>query len=85
MNDQPPKVDGVATGGVAVEDLEDEQVDGVHRVEQAMAPGVPLAATSLDDRPGGEERGEVLREAAEDDDNARRHGGAPSGVVMALC
>ena len=34
------EVNGVLTGGVAVEDLKDEQVDRGDRVENPVAPGV---------------------------------------------
>ena len=40
MKVQPPKWTTCAAGGVAVEDLEQEQVDGGGRVEDAFPPGV---------------------------------------------
>ncbi len=73
------EVDDVLTGGVAVEDLEQEQVDGGDRVEDAIAPGVFLLLARLLDGLGGEFGGEVLPESAEDGDDTRRHGRAPSG------
>ena len=47
------EVDDMPTGGVAVEDLEEEEVDGGDRVEEAFPPGVVgLAAGVLDGLPG---------------------------------
>jgi hypothetical protein len=47
------EVDDVGAGGVAVEDLEQEQVDRGGRVKDAFPPGVmALAADLLDGWPG---------------------------------
>jgi hypothetical protein len=70
-------VDGVLTGGVAVEDLEDEQVDGRHRVENPVTPGIFLLPAGSLDGVGGEIGGEVLPETAQDGDDTWRHGRAP--------
>lgn len=72
------EVDGVLTGGVAVEDLKEEQVDSSHRVEEPVAPGVFFLITCLLDRVGGKFGGQVLSEAAQDEDHTWRHGRAPS-------
>jgi hypothetical protein len=50
----------VGTGGVAVKDLEDEQVDRPHRAEDAVAPAVAAIPAELAQRLGLEERGDVI-------------------------
>jgi hypothetical protein len=72
------EVDDMATGGVAVEDLEQEEVDGGDRVEEATAPGVALLAAGVLDGLGGQVGGLVLSEALQDGQDARRHRRAPS-------
>jgi hypothetical protein len=37
----------VGTGGIAVQDLEEEQVDGRNRVEDAVAPTAPQGPTEV--------------------------------------
>src|SRR5215471_20608939 len=57
--------DDVLAGGVAVEDLEEEQGDGGDRVEEPLAPGVALLAAGVLDGRGSQEVGLVLSEAVE--------------------
>ena len=63
------EVDDVRTGGVAVKDLEDEQVDGGHGVEHSLPPGVFFLLACLLDGVGGDFVGEVLLETAQDGDD----------------
>src|SRR5262249_42213416 len=68
------EVDHVLTGRVAVEDLEQEEVDGGRRVEDALAPAMLGLAAGFSDRLPGQSGGDVLAQAVEDGDDARRHG-----------
>src|SRR5258707_15166445 len=52
--------------GVAVEDLEDEQMDCIGGIEQSIFPGVVLLAAGGVDSVFVEERGHVLSNATED-------------------
>jgi hypothetical protein len=54
----------VGTRRVAVEDLEDEQVQGGHRVEDAFAPGVADRGTGLANRLGRQPVGDVRLDSA---------------------
>jgi hypothetical protein len=62
-------VDDVRTGGVAVKDLEEEEVDGGHGVEHAAAPGVGFLLACPLDGVGGKLVGEDLPETAQDGDD----------------
>ncbi len=70
-----PEVDDVAAGDVAVEDLEQEEVDGGDRVEGPSSPAIVFAAAGVGDGVGGEAVGEVLPESVEGGDHTRRDGG----------
>ena len=72
------EVDDVLAGGVAVEDLEEEQVDGGDGVEDAVAPAVADGAAGVADGVGAEAGGEVLPQPFGDGLEAMGHGGAPS-------
>ena len=72
------EVGHMAAGGVAVEDLEQEEVDGGGGVEDACPPAVVDLAARLLDRLPGQAGGEVLAQASEDGDDTRRHGRAPA-------
>src|SRR5262249_2111322 len=74
------EVDDVGAGGVAVEDLEHEEPDGGGRVEDAVAPGVVDVTAALLDGLSGDRGGDVLAQSAEDGDDTRRHGRAPSST-----
>lgn len=67
--------DDVSTDGVAVEDLEEEQVDGDDQVEEAVPPGVALLAAGGLEGGGLQEGGLVLSEPLEDGHDAGWHGG----------
>ena len=58
------EVDDMLAGGVAVEDLEQEQVDGRDGVEDAVAPAMADGLAGVGDGPGAESGGEVLPESA---------------------
>jgi hypothetical protein len=58
---------------VAVKDLEQEQVDRGHRVEQAGPPGMLDLSTDLHDGGSVEVTGGVLLEAAKDANNPVMH------------
>src|SRR5207302_6395921 len=77
------EVDDVGAGGVAVEDLEQEEIDRGGRVEDPLAPGVFGLAAGLLDGLHGQVGGDVLAQSAEDGDDTRRHGRAPSGTSVA--
>jgi hypothetical protein len=77
-------VDDVPAGGVAVEDLEQEEVDRGGRVEDPPAPGVVALATRLLDGFLGQSGGDILAQSVEDGDDTRRHGRAPSRTRVAL-
>jgi hypothetical protein len=72
-------VDDVLTGGVAVEDLEQEEVDGGDRIQEAAPPGVLLLAASVLDGLRGQMGGRVLSQAFQDGQDAWWHERAPSG------
>ena len=72
------EVDHVRTGGVAVKDLKDKQIDGRHRIEHPLAPRVFLLPTCLLDRLARKPVGEVLPDTAQDGDNPYRRGKTPS-------
>src|SRR4051794_8744675 len=69
------EVDDVLAGGIAVEDLEQEQVDGRDGIEDAVAPAMADGRAGVGDGPGAEPDGEVLPEAWEDGRESRWHGG----------
>src|SRR6516165_3188121 len=75
------EMNDVAAGGVAVEDLEQEEVDGPDWVEEALAPGVALAAAGVLDGLGGQMSGVVWSQALQDGQDAWRHGGLLSVAV----
>src|SRR4051794_13858542 len=52
--------------GVAVEDLEDKEMDGLGGIEQSVLPGVVLLATGVVDGVFVEQRCDVLSNAAKD-------------------
>ena len=58
-----PEVDDMLAGGIAVEDLEQEQVDGGGRIEDAVAPAMADGLAGVGDGLGAEAGGEVLPEA----------------------
>src|SRR5262249_33652449 len=71
--------DDVLAGGVAVEDLEQEAVDGGDRIQQAAPPGVLLLAAGVREGLPGEMGGLVLSQAFQDGQDAWWHERAPSG------
>ena len=79
------EVDDVRAGGVPVEDLQEEQIDGGHRVENPLAPGVFLLLASPLDGVGRKFVGEVLLETPQDSDDTQRHGRDPSGSGWLCC
>ena len=60
-----------------MEDLEDEQVERGHGIEQPLAPGVFLLLACPLDGVGRKFGGEVLLEAAQDGDDTWQHGVRP--------
>jgi hypothetical protein len=68
-------MDDVLAGSIAVEDLEQEQVDGRDGVERPPSPAMADGLTGVGDRPRAEPGGEVLPEASEDGSEPRWHGG----------
>jgi hypothetical protein len=50
----------VGTGGVAVKDMEHEQMDRGHRAEQPLPPAVAALPAELPQRIGLKERGDVV-------------------------
>ena len=77
MKAHSTEVDDVLAGGVAVEDLEEEEHDGGDGVEFAMAPPMARLLTGGSDRFGAEDLGEVLAQPVEDRQDACGHGRAP--------
>jgi hypothetical protein len=74
------EVDDVLAGGVAVEDLREEQGDGGDRAEPPLAPAMMLVAAGLANRLGAQAGGEVLAQSRQDGEDPWRHGRAPSGT-----
>src|SRR5262249_5220711 len=62
-------------GGIAVEDLEQEQVDGRDGVERPPSPAMSGGLAGIGDGPGAESGGEVLSEGSEDGSESRWHRG----------
>jgi hypothetical protein len=67
-------------GGIAVEDLHEEDVHGGHRIEEALAPGVAEIATDLGDGLGRERRGDIGLELGDDVGDTESHPWPPVGM-----
>jgi hypothetical protein len=76
------EMDDVLAGGIAVEDLEQEQVDGGDRIEDAVAPAMADGLAGVGDGLGAEAGGEVLPEACEDGSESGGHGGGSVGCAV---
>src|SRR5262249_33007526 len=68
------EVGDVLTGGIAMGDLGQEQVDGGGRGEGSPAPARTDGLAGVGDGPGAEAGGEVVPAASEDGGEARWHG-----------
>jgi len=68
------------TGGVAVEDLEQEEVEGGGGVEDSSPPAMSHLMAPLLDRLLGQSGGDVLAQTLQDGDDTRRHGRAPDST-----
>ena len=73
------EMDDMANGGVAVEDLEQEEIDGGRGVEDASPPRVAGLTAGRFDGFSGQAGGDVLAQSVEDGDDTRRHGRTPFG------
>jgi len=71
----------VATGGVPVEDLEHEQVDGRDGIQQARAPLVSDLATQGENRRGVENLSEIRLDMLERFWDRANHPGPPGGEL----
>src|SRR5512135_377350 len=69
------EVDHMPAGGVAVEDLEQEEVEGSRRVQEPPPPAMLRLMARLFDARAGQTGGNILAQSVEDGDNAWRHGG----------
>ena len=74
------EVDDMLAGGIAVEDLEEEQVDGRDGAEEPFAPGIVLLTAGGFDGFGGQTLGRGLLQPVENGDDARWHGRTPCGT-----
>src|SRR5262245_29306538 len=67
------EVNDMLASGVAVEDLQQEEVDGRCRVEDPLSPAMLGLAAGLFDGLAGQSGGDVLAQPIKDGDDARRH------------
>lgn len=63
----------MGAGGVAVEDLEQEQVEGGHRVEPAFAPAVARGAAQFPEGQGLKHLREVVTKMRQSSSESRDH------------
>src|SRR5271168_3271119 len=75
----PSEVNDMLTGGIAVEDLEQEERGGGDRIELAIAPGIAGLATGLTNGFRAENHADVLTQPSKDGANESVHGWASSG------
>jgi hypothetical protein len=64
----------VGAGGVAVEDLQQQQVDGRDGIEEAFAPAVPQGAAQLPKGQGFEEIRQVIAKVSQGSSEGGKHG-----------
>lgn len=77
-----PQAGDVGARRVAVQDLQHEEVDGGHRVEQPLPPGIAEGLAELAGRLRGEPVGDFGLDALDGGEDTTSHPWPPAGVMV---